>query len=171
MEDKLIEIYDKNNNSISFGYKIFEDNKNILINNLDDQGRYDGYLLVDKSLIEQKETSEFLNKLKIYNSYWKSINIGKSDSEVFKNDLSFLDILSYAKDNNKIVSLGEDLLYYNIIKGYVEKINNEKVYIRAIDINNGKYFDDFEMEIVNIKYLEVETIDNILLDYAYNEIY
>lgn len=166
--NKLIELFDKDGNSLSYGYKIFEDDRNVLINNLDDQGRYDGYLLIDKNLVDYKEDSDFLDKLKIYNSYWKSITIGKSDSEVFKEDTSYIKILNFAKENNKIVSLGKDLTYYNIIKGYVEKIDDKKVYIKAIDINDGKYYDDFEINLSDIKYLEIETIDNILLDYAYN---
>lgn len=167
--NKLVEFFDKDNNSIAYGYKIFEDGKNILINNLDDQGRYDGYLLIAKSLINISEDSYFLKKLKVYNSYWKSISIGKSDSEVFKDKTSFFKILNFAKDNNKIVSVSKDLFYYNIIRGYVEKIDDDKVLIKAIDINDGKYFDDFEISIAEISYLEIETIDNILLDYAYKK--
>lgn len=88
MENKLVELLNENS-SFAYGFLLYEDKEKILINNLDDQGRFDGYTLISKDLVRVNEKSDFLKKLKVYNEYWKSISIGKSDSEVFKNDPDF----------------------------------------------------------------------------------
>ena len=88
MENKLVELLNKES-SFAYGFLLYEDKEKILINNLDDQGRFDGYTLISKDLVQVNEKSDFLKKLKVYNEYWKSISIGKSDSEVFKNDPDF----------------------------------------------------------------------------------
>ena len=165
MENKLVEILNENS-SFAYGFLLYEDKEKILINNLDDQGRFDGYTLISKDLVEIKEKSDFLKKLKIYNEYWKSITIGKSDSEVFKNNPDFYNIVKYAKDNEKIINLGKTLDYYELICGYVKDIDDDFATIDALDQNSGEIYDEFEIDINEIKYIEVESIDNILLDFV-----
>lgn len=165
MENKLVELLNENS-SFAYGFLLYEDEEKILINNLDDQGRFDGYTLISKDLVEIKEKSDFLKKLKIYNDYWKSISIGKSDSEVFKNEPSFYNIVKYAKDNEKIINLGKNLDYYELICGYVKDIDDDFATIDAVDQNSGEIYDEFEIDIKEIKYIEIESIDNILLDFV-----
>ena len=164
MKNKLVELLNENS-SFAYGFLLYEDDKNILINNLDDQGRFDGYTLISKDLVEINEKSDFLKKLKIYNEFWKSTKIGKSDSEVFKNKPDFFDLVKYAKDNEKIVNLGKTLDYYELICGYVKDIDDDFATIDAVDQNSGEIYDEFEIDINEIKYIEVESIDNILLDF------
>lgn len=165
MENKLVEIL-YNGSSFAYGFLLFDDKEKILINNLDDQGRFDGYTLISKDLVRVNEKSDFLKKLKIYNEYWKSISIGKSDSEVFKNEPDFYNIIKYAKENKKIINIGKNLDYYELICGYVKDIEDDFAIIDAVDQNSGKIYDEFEIDIREIKYIEVESIDNILLDYV-----
>lgn len=165
MENKLVELLNENS-SFAYGFLLYEDKEKILINNLDDQGRFDGYTLISKDLVRVNEKSDFLKKLKVYNEYWKSISIGKSDSEVFKNDPDFYNIIKYAKDNKKIINIGKNLDYYELICGYVKYIGDNFAIIDAVDQNSGEIYDEFELNIKKIKYIEVESIDNILLDYV-----
>ena len=165
MENKLVELLNENS-SFAYGFLLYEDEEKILINNLNDQGRFDGYTLISKDLVEIKEKSDFLKKLKIYNDYWKSISIGKSDSEVFKNEPGFYNIVKYAKDNEKIINLGKNLDYYELICGYVKEIDDDFATIDAVDQNSGEIYDEFEIDIKEIKYIEIESIDNILLDFV-----
>ena len=165
MENKLVELLNEKS-SFAYGFLLYEDDEKILINNLDDQGRFDGYTLISKDLVEIKEKSDFLKKLKIYNDYWKSISIGKSDSEVFKNEPDFYNIVKYAKDNEKIINLGKTLDYYELICGYVKDIDDDFATIYALDQNSGEIYDEFEVDIKEIKYIEIESIDNILLDFV-----
>ena len=132
MENKLVEIL-YNDSSFAYGFLLYEDIEKILINNLDDQGRFDGYTLISKDLVQINEKSDFLKKLKIYNEYWKSISIGKSDSEVFKNEPDFYNIIKYAKDNKKIINIGKSLDYYELICGYVKELDENLTIIDAVD--------------------------------------
>ncbi len=165
MENKLVELLNKES-SFAYGFLLYEDKEKILINNLDDQGRFDGYTLISKDLVQVNKKSDFLKKLEIYNEYWKSISIGKSDSEVFKNEPNFYNIIKYAKDNKKIINIGKNLDYYELICGYVKDIEDNFAIIDAVDQNSGEIYDEFEIDIKNINYIEVESIDNILLDFV-----
>lgn len=165
MENKLVELLDKES-SFAYGFLLYEDEEKILINNLDDQGRFDGYTLISKDLVQVNEKSDFLKKLKVYNEYWKSISIGKSDSEVFKNEPDFYNIIKYAKENRKIINIGKNLDYYELICGYVKELDENFAIIDAVDQNSGESYDEFEIDIKEIKYIEVESIDNILIDYV-----
>lgn len=168
MENKLIEILN-NGSSFAYGFLLDENEKNYLIKNLDDQGRFDGYTLISKNLVKTNEKSDFLKKLKIYNEYWKSTkeeNTGENIGEIFKNMPDFFDMIKYAKENKKIINLGKSLDYFDQICGYVKNIEDDFAIIDAVDINSGQIYDEFEIDIREIKYIEVESIDNILLDFV-----
>lgn len=164
MENKLIEILN-NGSSFAYGFLLDENEKNYLIKNLDDQGRFDGYTLISKNLVKINEKSDFLKKLKIYNEYWKSTN-EENTGEIFKNMTDFFDIVKYAQENKKIINLGKSLDYFDQICGYVKNIEDDFAIIDAIDINSGQIYDEFEIDIREIKYIEIESVDNILLNFV-----
>lgn len=56
--------------------------------------------------------------------------------------------------------------YYELICGYVKELDENFAIIDAVDQNSGEIYDEFEIDIKEIKYIEVESIDNILLDYV-----
>ena len=62
MENKLIEILN-NGSSFAYGFLLDENEKNYLIKNLDDQGRFDGYTLISKDLVKTNEKSDFFSFL------------------------------------------------------------------------------------------------------------
>lgn len=165
MKKKLVELVN-DGLSFAYGYLLYEDLKNIFINSLDDQGRFDGYILISKDLVDYGQGSDFLKKLKTYNEFWQASSIGKSSSDVFKNKPDDRNLINYAKDKKKIISLGKSLDYYDLIRGFVKDFDGNIVTIEALDINSGQVYDDFEIHISDIKFLEVESIDNILLKYV-----
>lgn len=64
MENKLIEILN-NGSSFAYGFLLDENEKNYLIKNLDDQGRFDGYTLISKDLVKiNKWKFWFFEKIK-----------------------------------------------------------------------------------------------------------
>lgn len=163
----LVEIYVANKDSFAVGYIIYESSDRIFTHLVDDQGKLDGYLLFDKKGIDgiEKDT-EYLNKIRKYMGFWGNISIGDSDNEIYQSKPDFIDLIKYAKDHNKIISLSKSFDYYDITKGYVSDYSKESVVIDAINLSNARVFDQFEIPIDQLVSLEIESIDNFLLAYA-----
>lgn len=62
--------------------------------------------------------------------------------------------------------MGKSLDYFDQICGYVKNIEDDFAIVDAVDINSGQIYDEFEIDIREIKYIEIESIDNILLDFV-----
>lgn len=163
----LVEIYSSNEDSFAVGYIIYQNDKRIFIHLVDDQGKFDGYLLFDKSTIDGiEQNTEYLKKIETYMDFWGNISIGNSDNEIYKSKPDFKDLIKYAKDNNKIITLATSFNYYDVSTGYVKDYNDKVVVIDAINKANSEIFDQFEIKIDELITLEIESIDNFLLGYA-----
>lgn len=163
----LVEIYSSNEDSFAVGYIIYQNDKRIFIHLVDDQGKFDGYLLFDKSTIDGiEQNTEYLKKIETYMDFWGNISIGNSDNEIYKSKPDFKDLIKYAKDNNKIITLATSFNYYDVSTGYVKDYNDKVVVIDAINKANAEIFDQFEIKIDELITLEIESIDNFLLGYA-----
>lgn len=164
MNKELIEIYSKEADSFAVGFIVYENNKYLLINAVDDQGKYDGYLLFSKTFIEKIErNTAYLNKLIKYMDFWSNISIGKSDNDIYKNTPSFKDLISYAKENEKIISIGKSSEYFDFLTGYVSKIEAKGLMLDAIDTNTAEIYSSFYVNFDEIKVLEIDSIDSYLL--------
>ena len=163
----LVEIYSSNEDSFAVGYIIYQNDKRIFTHLVDDQGKFDGYLLFDKSTIDGiEQNTEYLKKIETYMDFWGNISIGNSDNEIYKSKPDFKDLIKYAKDNNKIITLATSFNYYDVSTGYVKDYNDKVVVIDAINKANAEIFDQFEIKIDELITLEIESIDNFLLGYA-----
>ncbi len=163
----LVEIYSSNEDSFAVGYIIYQNDKRIFTHLVDDQGKFDGYLLFDKSTIDGiEQNTEYLKKIETYMDFWGNISIGNSDNEIYKSNPDFKDLIKYAKDNNKIITLATSFNYYDVSTGYVKDYNDKVVVIDAINKANSEIFDQFEIKIDELITLEIESIDNFLLGYA-----
>lgn len=163
----LVEIYSSNKDSFAVGYIIYQNEDRIFTHLLDDQGKYDGYLLFDKAAIDGIEkNTDYLKKIEKYMDFWANISIGSSGSEFYKSKPDFKDLIKYAKDNNKVITLATSFNYYDISTGYVKEYNDKTVVIDAINKANAEIFDQFEIQIDELTSLEIESIDNFLLGYA-----
>lgn len=166
-ENQLVEIYSAEEDSFTVGYILYEDKKNILLNSIDDQGRYDGYLLIKKEIIEKIERgSDYLKKIEKYRSFWGSTKLGTSDNPVFNQKPDSHDLIKYAHKYKKIITVATSFDYYDYTTGMVTYFDEEIVKLRAIDQNTGDFYEDFEIEIKDLILVEVENIDNLLLEYV-----
>lgn len=165
--NNLVEIYATSEDSFAVGYIIYQNSKRIFTHLVDDQGKLDGYLLFDKKTIDGMETNtEYLNKLEKYMDFWGNISVGDSDNEIYKSNPDFIDLIKYAKDNKKIITLATSFDYYDILTGFVSEYDDKTVKIDAINHADAKVFDQYEIEIDKLITLEIESIDNFLLGYA-----
>lgn len=165
--NELVEIYSTSEDSFAVGYIIYQSNDRIFTHLVDDQGKFDGYLLFDKKAIHAIEKgTEYLSKIEKYMGFWGNISIGDSDNPIYTSKPDFRDLISYAKANKKIITLSTSFDYYDVSTGYVADFNDETVFIDAINLSNAKVFDQFEIDINDLVTLEIESIDNFLLGYA-----
>lgn len=165
--NELLEIYSSNEDSFAVGYVIYQSKDRLFTHLVDDQGKFDGYLLFDKSTIHGIEkNTEYLKKIETYMDFWGNISIGDSDNEIYASKPDFIDLIRYAKSHNKIISIATSFNYYDLTTGYVKDFNDKYVIIDAIDNANAKVFDQFEIPINELITLEIESIDNFLLGYA-----
>lgn len=163
----LVEIYSSNEDSFAVGSIIYQNDDRVFTHLVDDQGKLDGYLLLNKDAIETIESNtDYLRKIEKYMDFWGNISIGDSDNEVFKSKPDFIDLITYAKANNKIITVATSFDYFDISTGYVTDFNDEYVKIDAISRADAKVFEQFEVAIADIISLEIESIDNILLGFA-----
>lgn len=163
----LVEIYSSDQDSFAVGYIIYQSEDRLFTHLVDDQGKFDGYLLFDKKTIDGIEkNTEYLQKIETYMGFWGNISIGDSDNEIYQSKPDFIDLIKYAKDHNKIITLATSFNYYDVSTGYVNSYNNDIVVIDAINKANAEIFDQFEIPIDELITLEIESIDNFLLGYA-----
>ena len=163
----LVEIYSSDQDSFAVGYIIYQSEDRLFTHLVDDQGKFDGYLLFDKKTIDGIEkNTEYLQKIETYMGFWGNISIGDSDNEIYQSKPDFIDLIKYAKDHNKIITLATSFNYYDVSTGYVNSYNDDIVVIDAINKANAEIFDQFEIPIDELITLEIESIDNFLLGYA-----
>lgn len=163
----LVEIYSSRQDSFAVGYIIYENDDRLFTHLVDDQGKFDGYLLFDKKTIDGiEENTEYLEKIEKYMGFWGNISIGDSDNDIFTSKPDFIDLIRYAKDHKKIITLARSFDYYDITTGFVADFDETNVKIDAINRANARVFDQFEIPIDELITLEIESIDNFLLGYA-----
>ena len=165
--DKLVEIYSTSEDSFAVGYIIYQNSERIFTHLVDDQGKLDGYLLFDKKMIDGIErNTEYLKKIEKYMDFWGNISVGDSDNEIYKSKPDFIDLIKYAKDNKKIITISTSFDYFDSITGFVSSYNDKSLVIEALNHSNAQIFDQFEIDIDKLITLEIESIDNFLLGYA-----
>ena len=164
---ELVEIYSSNKDSFAVGYIIYQNQDRLFVQLVDDQGKFDGYLLFDTDTIDGIEkNTEYLKKIETYMDFWSNISVGDSDNEIYSSEPDFADLIKYAKDHDKIISLATSFNYYDALTGYVRDYDGESVIIDAINYSNAQVFDTFTMPLEKLIRLEIESIDNFLLGYA-----
>lgn len=170
MNNNLVEIYSSREDSFAVGYIIYQNDDRLFTHLVDDQGKYDGYLLLDKNTIDGiEENTEYLKKIEKYMGFWGNISIGDSDNEIYQSRPDFKDLISYAQRQNKIITIATSFDYFDVITGYVVDVDDEKVTIDALNRSNAQIFDQFQVPIDKIINLEIESIDNFLLGYAHKK--
>lgn len=168
--NQLVEIYSSREDSFAVGHIIYQNDDRLFTHLVDDQGKYDGYLLFDKNTIDGIEkNTEYLKKIEKYMGFWGSISIGDSDNEIYQSRPDFKDLLAYAKKQNKIITIATSFDYFDVTTGFVVDLDENNVTIDALNRSNAQIFDQFIIPINKIITLEIESIDNFLLGYAHKK--
>lgn len=165
----LMEIYTNQEDSFSVGFYLFSFNEYSLFHLLDDQGKSDGVYLIRDNLVEKiNYDTEYLRKICLYVEYWNT----EPSKDVFQitsgleNILTIEDCLEYIKDNGLLSSFKMNQEDY-LVTGYIEDIDQFNVKINAIDIETAKEFEEVIILKRDILILEIDSVDNRLLNYAY----
>ena len=166
IKDELLEIYSGSEERFSVG-KILSKNKDcILFRSYDAQGKNDGLHFIKSSYIsEVKSNTQYLRKMQLYLEYWRE----REDvllNNPFKNHPTLLELLEYAMKNKKIITVSCSTKPDELLTGYVESYNNEKIELNCVDMETACIYETATLLKEDIFYLEVDSLDNELLKYA-----
>ena len=170
IKDELLEIYSGSEERFSVG-KILSKNKDcILFRSYDSQGKNDWLHFIKSSYIsEVKSNTQYLRKMQLYLEYWRE----REDvllNNPFKNHPTLLELLEYATENKKIITVSCSTKPDELLTGYVESYNNEKIELNCVDMETACIYETATLFKEDIFYLEVDSLDNELLKYANEKI-
>lgn len=169
----LVEIYTTSDHSFSVGTVLYEDEDNILFRLLDKQGKWDGFYLFKKFYISSMEHhTEYLKKMELYLEYWNKNHVSEAmkPNSIFYTKPTFAKLIDFAQDANKIITIASCRQPSTFITGYVKEHKEGKVLMECIDMETASIFSETEVAEHDIVFLEIESPDNELLNYAYQHI-
>lgn len=170
IEDELLEIYSGSEENFSVGRILSKSKDSILFRSYDAQGKNDGLHFIKSSYInEVKSNTQYLRKMQLYLEYWKE----REDvplNNPFKNHPTLLELLEYAMENKKIITVSCSTKPDELLTGYVEAYNNEKIELNCVDMETACIYETATLRKEDIFYLEVDSLDNELLKYANEKI-
>ncbi|MBU5479884.1 hypothetical protein [Blautia sp. MSJ-19] len=169
INDELLEIYSDREDSFSVGRILSKSKDSILFRSYDAQGKNDGLHFIKSSYIsEVKSNTQYLRKMQLYLEYWKE----REDVPLnpFKNHPTLLELLEYAMENKKIITVSCSTKPDELLTGYVESYNNEKIELNCVDMETACIYETATLLKEDIFYLEVDSLDNELLKYANEKI-
>lgn len=169
-EDCIVEIYTGDEDSFSVGKVCFQNHDSVVFYSIDEQGKIAGYYAMKKNYITKiLDNTEYLHKIDKYmeygenNPYTSWFSLKKVEFDISKP--LFTQILRYAKENDIIVTL--DVFSSDYLEtGYVREITQEKIVLECVNVGNAQMMDKVSIEIESIAFIEFESIDNRLLQYA-----
>ena len=170
INDELLEIYSDSEDSFSVGRILSKSKDSILFRSYDAQGKNDGLHFIKSSYIsEVKSNTQYLRKMQLYLEYWRE----REDvllNNLFKNHPTLLELLEYAMENKKIITVSCSTKPDELLTGYVESYNNEKIELNCVDMETACIYETATLLKEDIFYLEVDSLDNELLKYANEKI-
>lgn len=166
----IAEIYTHSEESFCVGSVYLQNKDCALFRNVDEQGKVTAYYAMKKSIITSVEyDTEYLNKLEKYMEYgtkntyglWFSLTEFKFDDE----QPLFPQILQYAYKNNKIITIAASTME-ELVTGYIRALSVDRMEMECVDIETAKLDDCIVMSIDEISFIEFDSVDNCLLQYA-----
>lgn len=168
-KDCLMEIYTEHDEYFSIGFYLYSFDKYSLFHLLDEQGKTDGVYLIKNDFIKNIDyDTAYLKKMRLYSEFWKE-NTGEED---FLNKISLEkfseidDVLKYIKKNDILSSFRINSEEY-MISGHIKFIDKMKIKIQEISIETAEELDIMSFIKDDILLLEIESVNNRLLNYAY----
>ncbi len=169
-ENGIAEIYTHSEDSFSVGEVCFQNKDCILIRGVDEQGKVTAYYAMKKSIITSVEyDTEYLNKLEKYMEYgnvhtyssWFSLNEVKFDDA----QPLFPQILQYSYKNNRMVTIAISTME-QLETGYIRQLLDDRLEIECVDMETAKLDGCITVNIDEISFIEFDSVDNFLLQYA-----
>ncbi|SER65552.1 hypothetical protein SAMN02910429_00691 [Lachnobacterium bovis] len=139
----------------------------VLIEAIDPQGKWDGYYWFKKNtLTEVNYDTKYLNKIELYREYWN--NNHDNCASIKSSDLSIniIDLIKIAKQNNVIITIRRDS-EEELDTGFVTSIDGNSIKMECINLETAELLETIDVEIDKINFLEIDSPDNRLLEYAY----
>lgn len=169
-ESCLVEIYTKNTDRFSVGMVFCQNNDCVVFKDIDTQGKITGYYIMKKNIISQLNYSTgYLTKINKYMEYgethsysnWFSLKPVALNPE----GALLLQVLEYARDNNAVITI-ELTGRQELEAGYIKEMDNNKITFSCLDISNAQLLEEISVATDDIVFIEFESIDNLLLQYA-----
>ena len=170
INDELLEIYSDSEDSFSVGKILSISKDSILFRSYDAQGKNDGLHFIKSSYIsEVKSNTQYLRKMQLYLEYWREQE-NVSLTNPFKKHPMLSELLAYALENKKIITVSCNSKPDELFTGYVETYNNEKIKLNCVDMETACRYETTTLLKEDIFYLEIDSLDNELLKYANEKI-
>ena len=170
IEDELLEIYSGSEENFSVGRILSKSKDSILFRSYDAQGKNDGLHFIKSSYIsEVKSNTQYLRKMQLYLEYWREREEVLLNNP-FKNHPTLLELLEYAMENKKIITVSCSTKPDELLTGYVESYDNEKIKLNCVDMETACIYENATLLKEEIFHLEVDSLDNELLKYANEKI-
>lgn len=169
-ESCLVEIYTNTLDTFSVGKVFCQNNNCVVFENIDVQGKITGYYVMRKKIISQLDyNTEYLDKIAKYMEYaeshsyanWFSLKPITFDTK----ECFIMQTLEYAKENNTVITIGI-IGIEGLEIGYVKEVKPDKIIFSCLDMSNAQLAEDIIVETDDIVFIEFESIDNLLLQYA-----
>lgn len=166
----IAEIYTYSEESFCVGSVCFQNDENVLFQNVDEQGKVTAYYAMKKSIITNVEYgTEYLIKLEKYMEYgnahtyssWFSLSEVKFD----ESQPLFPQILQYSYKNNRMVTIATSTME-QLETGYIRQLSEDRLEIECVDIETAKLDGCITVNIDEISFIEFDSVDNFLLQYA-----
>ena len=170
IEDELLEIYSGSEENFSVGKILSKNRDSILFRSYDTQGKNDGLHFIKSSYIsEVKSNTQYLRKMQSYLEYWREQENAPLTNP-FKKHPALPELLEYAMENKKIITVSSSSKPDELLTGYVETYDNEKIKLNCVDMETACIYESATLFKEDIFYLEVDSLDNELLKYANEKI-
>lgn len=168
-ENTLLELYTDSEDSFNVGTICLQNDTEILFKSIDEQGKEAGYYVISKDSVQKVlYDTVYLKKIGLYMEWWQEHTYKEwvtFEKDMFrKEDSIFMQALRYAQDAGLIVTI--DGFIEEIYTGYVEEVSHEIVKIECLDISSACAMEGAQVDLKSIQFLEFESIDNHLLQYA-----
>lgn len=170
----IAEIYTHSEESFCVGSVYLQNKDCALFRNVDEQGKVTAYYAMKKSIITNVEyDTEYLNKLEKYMEYGSMHTYGSwfSLTEVKFDETQplFPQILQYSYKNNRMVTIATSTME-QLETGYIRQLLDDRLEIECVDMETAKLEGCIAVSIDEISFIEFDSVDNFLLQYANEQI-
>ena len=170
MSDKIFEIYTDDTGAFTVGQIEAENEDDLVIRGIDEEGKVSAYYVVPKKNIrEMVSDTPYLGKIRRYMKYAEEHSYGEwfklppLPADPSKPLLS--QVLHLAKENGMLITIGksgdEELLC-----GYVREIEKGRILLDLVDPESAQDLTQVKIRIRDLEFIEYASISNMLLMYA-----